>query len=314
MGKGWARDNELLGQQGPSRPLPRAGPHRQPRPHARRNHMSERLPRIALAVLIVGLAVAQPRDGGAVGRRHPRCGSRCRGGLEGRPARSRARGRARRRAVACRCSSGPTGSPLAYAAFVLVYWLLPQGVARRGGDAPGPALRRAPRSDPRGRLLPRPAARPDPEVLAPHLARARRRRRRGDRMGADRRLPRAAPMVAGLGRSRLVQRPARARLPGYLRAARELDLQHGGREQPDPAPRLGLPQPPCHRLHARRRAALPRRSAPHVVDGDGGHRRVRGTAVDAHPCRLSRARSRPLRARGSPAPLSPRRCSRSHRS
>ena len=55
-GKGWARENHLLGSGDLRGLFPGAGAHRQPRPHARRDHMSERLPRIALAVLIVGLA------------------------------------------------------------------------------------------------------------------------------------------------------------------------------------------------------------------------------------------------------------------
>ena len=44
-------------QRRPARALPRAGADRQPRPHAGGDHVSERLPRIALVVLVVGLAV-----------------------------------------------------------------------------------------------------------------------------------------------------------------------------------------------------------------------------------------------------------------
>ena len=62
-------------------------------------------------------------------------------------------------------------------------------------------------------------------------------------------------MVARLRRARLVRGAARARLPGHLGPAGELDLQHRRREQPDPAARLRLPQPARHRVRARDRAS-----------------------------------------------------------
>src|SRR6185436_8920823 len=41
----------------PPRPLPRAGTDLEPRADARREHMTARLPRVALLVLVVGLAL-----------------------------------------------------------------------------------------------------------------------------------------------------------------------------------------------------------------------------------------------------------------
>ena len=106
-------------------PLPRPGPDRQPRSHARRDHMSERLPRIALAVLIVGLAVhnlamAELWDAG----------------IRGASLDVVAAWKDVLLAVALVVALlGARSVPLrlwadrlalAYAAFVLVYWLLPQ--------------------------------------------------------------------------------------------------------------------------------------------------------------------------------------------
>ena len=125
-GKGWARENHLLGQRRPARASSRPGPDRQPRSHARRDHMSERLPRIALAVLDRRPRGPQPRDGGAVGCRHPRRLARCRRRLEGRAARRRPRGRARSARARCRCGSGPTGSRSPTRRSCSLYWLLPQ--------------------------------------------------------------------------------------------------------------------------------------------------------------------------------------------
>ena len=162
---------------------------------------------------------AQPGDGGAVGCRHPRCGARRRRRLEGRAARRRPRGGAPRRAVGAAPALGrPACARLRRVRAAL---LAPAAeLARRRRDPPRSALRRAPRPDPGRRLLPRPPARPHAAVLAPALARARRGRGRAHGLGADRRLPGAAAVVARLRRARLVRRPARARLQGHLGAAR----------------------------------------------------------------------------------------------
>ena len=198
-----------------------------------------------------------------MGRRHPRGLPRRRRRVEGRAARRRPRGGAARRAVGAAAALGrpPRTCLRRVRARVLA---AAAELAGRRCHPPRSALRRAARPDPGRRLLPRPPARPHAANLAPALARARRGRRRADRLGADRRLPGAAPVVARLRRARLVQGSARARLPGHLRAARELDLQHRRREQPDPPARLRLPQPARHLVRARDRAALSRRAPAHA--------------------------------------------------
>ena len=190
---------------------------------------------------------------------------------------------------------------LAYAAFVLLYWLLPQSWLDGAATHRGQLF--AARHDLipvaayfLGRLL----------VLTPQSWRRLSLALVGvavglTGLGADRRLPGAAPVVARLRRARLVRGSARARLQGHLGAARELDLQHRRREQSDPPPRLGLPQPARHLLRPRDRAALSRRAPPNVVDRDRGSDRVRRTALDAHARRLPRAGARPRRARGRPS-------------
>ena len=157
---------------------------------------------------------------------------------------------------------------LAYAAFVLLYWLLPQSWLDGSATHRGQLF--AARHDLipvaayfLGRLLVL-----TPGGLAPDLAGARRRRRGADAVGARRRLPGAAPVVARLRRARLVRRSARAHLPRALGAAGELGLQHRRREQPDPAPRLGLPQPARDRVRARDRPPLPRCPPADLVDRD----------------------------------------------
>ena len=55
-GKSWARENHLLGAGRAAGALSRSGADLQPRPDARRDDVTTRLPRLALAALLVGLA------------------------------------------------------------------------------------------------------------------------------------------------------------------------------------------------------------------------------------------------------------------
>ncbi len=84
-----------------------------------------RLP-VALVVLAVGLAGAQPRHGAPVAGRGAGRRARRRRRLEGRRAPPRRRRGAARRSDAGRRSSPPTGSPSLYAALVVLYLVLPQ--------------------------------------------------------------------------------------------------------------------------------------------------------------------------------------------
>ena len=102
---------------------------------------------------------------------------------------------------------------LAYAALVLLYWLLPQGWLGDGSrHAEGTAPRRPPRSDSGRGVLPRASARPHAGRVAPSLAGVRRSRRRRDRVGPRRRLSRPTAVVARLGSAGLVRGAARSRL------------------------------------------------------------------------------------------------------
>ena len=91
---------------------------------------------------------------------------------------------------------------------------------------------------------------------------ARRRRGCGAlAVGARRRLPRPAPVVARLGRADWFRQQLSLDYgPRSLASAGELGLQHGGREPPAPAARLDLPQPAGDRVPAGRRARSSSRS------------------------------------------------------
>ena len=200
--------------------------------------MSDRLPRIALAVFIVGLAVhnllmAELWDVGVRGT-----------SLDVVAAWKDVLLAAA--LVVALLAAGKLPSwlwadrlALLYAALVLLYWFVPSGLARgRRRNPEGPAPRCPPRPDPGRRLLPRAPARAHAGDVAAPLPRARRGCRGGHRLGARRRLPRAAAVVARLGRARVVRRAARPRLQrGTFRAARELGIEHGGRTEPDPPAR-----------------------------------------------------------------------------
>ena len=137
-----------------------------------------------------------------------------------------------------------------------------------------------------------------PRDVAARLARARRRRGRGDRLGARRRLPRAAAVVARLRRAGLVRGAARARLQRGLSGLPENWVLNTGDEQ-NPIRRLvsTFLSPLADRVRARDRPALPRRPAADRVDGrrrrqsrtPGCSGRTRG--------RLPRPRARARRAR-----------------
>ena len=290
----WAKENHLLGSP-ICAPLPGPGAGRQPRPHARGDHMSARLPRIALVGFVVGLAVhnlvmAELWDAG----------------LRGSSLDVVAAWKDVLLAVALAVAIlGARTLPvrfwadrlaLVYAALVVVYGSYPELAGRRG-DAARSALRRSPRPDPGRRVLSRAAARPHPCRLAPCLDRSLRRRRGGDRLGARRRLPRPPPVVARLGRTRLVRRAARARVSRPLRPARELGAEHGRRGEPAPATRLDVPQPARHRVRARDRPALSRRPPNDVVDDRGRRHRLCRPPLDAYARRVRRSRARARRAR-----------------
>ena len=155
---------------------------------------------------------------------------------------------------------------LAYGAIVVLYWLLPQ--AWLDGDA----TVRGELYALRHHLLPLGAYLLGRLVVLERawwrrlLGGARGGCGRARGLGARRRVRGAAPVVARLRRARLVRRAARARLRVPLRPARELDPEHG-RGEPRAAARLDLPQPARDRLPARRRAAPARRGATAALDG-----------------------------------------------
>ena len=262
--------------------------------------MSERLPRIALAVLIVGLAahnlvMAELWDAGIRGAALDVVAA----WKDVLLAAALAVALLAARSVPLRLWADRLA--LAYAAFVLLYWLLPQSWLDGGATHRGQLF--AARHDLipvaayfLGRLL----------VLTPQSWRRLSLALVGVAVGLS---------VWGLIDVYLVplQWWRDSGVPGWfneqlgldyqgaLRAARELDLQHRRREQSDPPARLGLPQPARDVLRSRDRAPLSRRAAANVVDRDRWSDRVRRTALDAHARRLPRAGARPRRPGGGPA-------------
>ena len=115
-------------------------------------------------------------------------------------------------------------------------------VARRRGDDARRALRAPAPPAPARRVPARTARDPRPALVAADRAHGRRRRGRARRVGARRRLPGAAPVVARLGRPRLVLRAARAHLPLPVGPPGELDPEHGRGEPRAPAG-VDVPQP-----------------------------------------------------------------------
>ena len=195
---------------------------------------------------------------------------------------------------------------LAFAAVVVVYWLLPQSWL--GGEATTRGQLFALRHD----LLPVAAY-----FLGRLLVLAPREWRRLSLVlvgialalvgvGARRRVPGAVAVVARLGGAGLVRGAARARLQGPLGVARELGAEYRRRAEPGPPARLHVPQPARHRLPARRRAALPRRPPTDPLDRRSGGHRLRGAPVDPHARRLPRPGRRPRRAGGRAAPVAAR--------
>ena len=190
--------------------------------------MSRTLPWVALGAFVVGLARAQPRDGGAVGRGGARR-LRSTSSPPGRTCCWRLLWRWRSSARAhCRSVPGPTGSRCSTRRSSSS-----TGCCRRAGWATARRRRRGQLFAARHDLIP---------VVAYFLGRllvltptAWRRLSLAlvgvavgaDRLGARRRLPRAAPVVARLGGARVVPGAARAHLRRPLRAAGELGLQHG---------------------------------------------------------------------------------------
>ena len=85
-----------------------------------------------------------------------------------------------------------------------------------------------------------------------------------------------------------------------LGPAGELDPQHR-RGEPGPAARLDVPEPARDRLRARRRPPAARGRASAALDDRRRRRRVRRASLHAHPRGLPRARRRAPRARGAPA-------------
>ena len=166
------------------------------------------------------------------------------------------------------------------------------GLARRRGDGAWRALRAPSSPDPRGRVLPRPPARPLGAAVAPPRRRARGARGRAGRVDADRRLRGTAAVVARLGRPRLVQGAARAPVRVPVVPARELDLQHGRRGQPAAPRGLHVPLAPRDRVRARGRPPLRRGAPPDAVD-----RRRRGwSPMPASSGRIRGPRSRRSRS------------------
>ena len=296
--------------------FPGAGADRQPRPHARGDHMSERLPRDRARRLrssgsrLHNLVMAELWDAGVRGASLDVVAAWKDVLL------AAALVVAILAARSLPLGSGPTGSRSSTRAFVLLYWLLPQSWLDGGGDAARPALRRPARPDPGRRLLPRAPARAHAGRLAPPLARcssgvARRRSPSGASPTSTscRCSGGATPGVPGWFEEQLG-----LVYSGLSRAAGELGPEHGRRGQPDPAARLDLPQPARDRVRARDRAALPRRPPPDVVDVSPRPRRLRRPALDAHARGVPRARARARRARGRAAAAACRSCSRSPRS
>ncbi len=126
-------------------------------------------------------------------------------------------------------------------------------LARRQRDAPRRAARPPPRRPARGGVLSRARTRPDPSRAAlgvqdDSLHRGGRRSVRARRHLRD-----PAPVVARLGRARLVPRAARLHLPRPLGAAGELRLQHRERAATPPS-RLDLPLAARDLVPARGRA------------------------------------------------------------
>ena len=220
-----------------------------------------------------------------------------------------------RRGRTCCCSSrssrrSPSRAPslgslwadrlaLAYGAVVVVYWLLPQSWL--GGEATTRGELYALRHHllPLGAYLLGRLVTLDRALVAAGRAHGRRRRGRARGLGARRRLPRAAPVVARLGCSRLVLRAARAHLPLPVGPSGELDPEHGRGEPCAPAG-VDVPQPARHRVRARRRAPPARCAQAAPVDDRRRGRRLRGPALDAHARGVHRAAGRPARARRAP--------------
>ena len=186
----------------------------------------------------------------------------------------------------------PDRLALAYGAFVVVYWLLPQSWLDGDATARGELYALRHHLLPLGAYILGRLVALDRAWWRRIVAHPRRCRRRARGLGARRRLPRAAPVVARLRGARLVPRAARARLSLPLGPARELDPEHG-RGEPRPPARLDLPEPARDRVRARRRAAPARRRAAAVVDGRRRRDRVRGAPLDAHARRVHRAARRP---------------------
>ena len=187
---------------------------------------------------------------------------------------------------------------LAYGAVVVVYWLVPQSWL--GGDATARGELFALRHHAAARCVPpRPARDARPHVVEEDRVDARRRGRRALDLGARRRLPRAAAVVARLRRARLVLGAARARLPLPVRPARELDPEHR-RGEPGAAARVDLLEPARDGVRPDRRPAPPRVRAASSVDDRRRRGRLRGPAVGAHARGLPRAARRAARRGGAP--------------
>ena len=162
-------------------------------------------------------------------------------------------------------------------------------VARRRRDGQGRAVRAPPPPASARRLRARAVRHARPGLVAPDRADDRRSRLRARGLGAGRRVPRAAPVVAGLRRARLVLAAARPRVSLPLGPPGELDPQHR-RGEPRPPAGLDVPEPPRDRVHARRRVPAARRSAAEALDDRRGRARVRRASLDAHAGGVHRAR------------------------
>ena len=191
---------------------------------------------------------------------------------------------------------------LVFAAFVLLYAVLPQSAL--GGEADATTILYALRHDLAcvaayflGRSIELPPLR---RLVLVTAAGRRRARDRGDVHGADRALGRRE-------RSRLLPRAARLRPPRPAGPAGELRLQHRRRERPAAPRGVDVSHPARDRVPARRRALLLGGAAARrlAARGDRGGR----AALHVHARRAARARGRVARDRVRAAKVVAGRCS-----
>ena len=311
-GRSWARENHLLGPAELRALFPVSGADLQPRPDARRDDMTARLPRAGAAVL--------RRSASPSTTSRWRCSGRPASGIS----RSTSSPPGRRRSSSRRssprsCAAGAIPRlrwadrfALAYGAIVVVYWLL-----RR----PGSTARRPPAASSTRCVTT--CCRSAPTSSGGSSSSSER--------GGARLLVALVAVAVALAVWGLVDVYAvpldwwrDSGVPGWfgeqlglayecLSGLPENWILNTRRGEPGAAARLDVPQPARDRVPARRRAAPARRRAAAAMDGRGGRRGLRGIPLDAHARGLHRAAGRARRARRSCAARGRRRRSRSAR-